>query len=473
MAITKIHPIKYDLNGAINYITNPKKTLNKSLVSTYACDKETAFEDFLSVLENPRSTAKTVKARHLIQSFKPGEIDVETAHEIGYELAEKHFKGYQFIIATHVDKEHIHNHILINNVSFLNYKSYNSNKKSYQKIKQLSDQLCKENGLSIIEEIDRKKQIIDPDATQSSFRKVYRLQVKRDIDLAIQASINFEDFLDKMRLKKYEIKEGKYIAFRNTINGQKRFIRTRSLGSNYSDSRIKQRINNEFRSFEKRCIDSPTSEWVSNIIDTAHDKKFTTEAGLRYWAVRQNNQTIVQTISEMNSLGIDSLLQLNNYLKQIDNEYKVNTEVIEKYSQQIDDQNQLLNDLVDYKQLKNRYSRYSYINELDMNDLLKKNKLEDKIEALEEKFKSFNYDLSIDNFDVISFKISDEITWLNQSIDNRLEEQKEMKIFTGKLKRLANNYNIFLGKEVLYPEIEKNRKEKSIKDVKDIDRRRI
>ena len=152
MAITKIHPIKSTLHLAIDYIVNGDKTDEQLLVSTHKCHQSTAHTQFLRT-RGEAGTKGTVLARHLIQSFLPGETTPEMAHQIGLELCKKILKDeYEFVLSTHIDKGHIHNHIIFNNVNMFTGKCYQSNKKSYHKIRYQSDKLCKENNLSVIDE---------------------------------------------------------------------------------------------------------------------------------------------------------------------------------------------------------------------------------------------------------------------------------------------------------------------------------
>lgn len=141
MAITKIHPIKSTLNLAIDYIVNGDKTDEQLLVSTHKCHESTAHTQFLRT-RNDAGTKGTVLARHLIQSFLPGETSPELAHQIGMELCKKILKDeYEFVLSTHVDKGHIHNHIIFNNVNMVTGRCYQSNKKSYHQIRYQSDKL--------------------------------------------------------------------------------------------------------------------------------------------------------------------------------------------------------------------------------------------------------------------------------------------------------------------------------------------
>lgn len=148
MAVTKTHPIKSTLKAAIDYILNPEKTDGKLLASSFGCGLETADIEFAWTREAAGDRG-THLGRHLIQSFAVGETTPEEAHKIGMELAGAVLGGkYEFVLTTHVDKDHLHNHLIFNAVSFVDYKKYHSNKQSYHFIRRTSDRICKEHGLS-------------------------------------------------------------------------------------------------------------------------------------------------------------------------------------------------------------------------------------------------------------------------------------------------------------------------------------
>ena len=150
MAVTKTHPIKSTLKAAIDYICNPDKTDGRLLVSAYGCAAETADIEFAWTRRHAIDKGTNL-GRHLIQAFEPGEVSPEEAHEIGMQLAKEILGGkYEFVLTTHIDKGHIHNHLIFNAVSFTDHKHYHSNKRSYHEIRRTSDRLCKEHGLSVI-----------------------------------------------------------------------------------------------------------------------------------------------------------------------------------------------------------------------------------------------------------------------------------------------------------------------------------
>ena len=150
MAYTKIHAIKATVDKAIDYICNPDKTDEKMFISSYACSLETAAIDFKYTLDHCRENSPN-KAYHLIQAFAPGGVSFEEAHQIGKELADKVLEGkYSYVVTTHIDKGHVHNHIIFCAVNFVDYHKYVSNKRTYYGIRNISDRLCRENGLSLI-----------------------------------------------------------------------------------------------------------------------------------------------------------------------------------------------------------------------------------------------------------------------------------------------------------------------------------
>jgi len=150
MAVTKIKPIKGGLKRALDYIQNPDKTDEKILVSSFGCAYETAYEEFEFTLSKAMQKGNNL-GHHLIQSFEPGESTPEQAHEIGRRLADEITKGrHEYVLTTHIDKGHVHNHLIFCAASFIDHKKYISNKRSYYEIRNHSDKLCKEYGLSVV-----------------------------------------------------------------------------------------------------------------------------------------------------------------------------------------------------------------------------------------------------------------------------------------------------------------------------------
>ena len=245
MAVTKIHPIKSTLRKALDYIENPDKTDEKLFVSSYGCSYETADIEFQMLLDQAYQKGNNL-AHHLIQAFEPGETTAEQAHEIGRQLADEVLQGkYPYVITTHIDKGHLHNHIIFCAVDMANQRKYISNRQSYAFIRRTSDRLCKEHGLSVVKPgKDKGKTYAEWDAQKKG--KSWKAKLKIAIDAAIPQAKDFDGFLRLMEAQGYEVKQGKFISFRALADGlrpgQERFTRCKTLGEDYTDERITQRI---------------------------------------------------------------------------------------------------------------------------------------------------------------------------------------------------------------------------------------
>ena len=239
MAITKTHPIKSTLKAAIDDICNPAKTDGSILVSSYGCSAQTADIEFSWTRRQAIDKGVNL-GRHLIQAFEPGEVSAEEAHEIGMQLAREVLGGkYEFVLSTHIDKGHIHNHLIFNTVSFADHKHYHSTKRSYHEIRRASDRLCKKHGLSVVTPgQDKGKSYIEHTAAQTGTS--YKAKLKAAVDRLIPASADFEDLICRLQQDGYEIKRGKYVSCR--ASDQERFTRLKTLGVDYTEEAITTRI---------------------------------------------------------------------------------------------------------------------------------------------------------------------------------------------------------------------------------------
>ena len=239
MAYIKIFPIKVTDKKALNCITNPDKTDEKKLVSSFGCSPETADLEFALTRENAKKNGMDKGdnlAFRLIQSFKPGEDDAETAHHLVQQFADEVLKGkYEYVISTHVDKDHIHNHIIFNAASFITKHKYVSNKHSYHKICRISNHICQENGLATSMPTGEKEKSYKENIEYHRGTS-WKAKLRVSIDKAIWSSINYEEFLQKMQLAGYEIRQGKNLSFR--APEQKNFTYMKSLGSYYSEENV-------------------------------------------------------------------------------------------------------------------------------------------------------------------------------------------------------------------------------------------
>ena len=243
MAVTKIKAIRGTLSKAIAYILNPEKTDEKLLVSSYGCASETAAREFewtRKIAEQKGMTPVRIIARHVIQSFEIGEVTPELAHEIGKQFADEILEGkYEYVLTTHIDKDHVHNHLIFNAVDFVDYHAYKSYKRIYYDMREVSDRLCKENGLSVIPP-SQNKGMGYKEYTEAMRGTSWKQKLKQTIDRLVITAKDYDDFLRLMQEAGYEIKTGKYISFR--AEGQERFTRSKTIGENYTEERIKERI---------------------------------------------------------------------------------------------------------------------------------------------------------------------------------------------------------------------------------------
>lgn len=310
MAVIKIHPIKTTLKKAIDYICNGDKTDDEIYVTTHLCSRENAHKEFELTKKQFSSRTKTL-AHHLIQSFVPEEVSFEEAHQVGIELCEKILGGkYEYVLATHIDKNHIHNHIIFNSIDVDEGKVYHSYYGSYRNIRNQSDKLCKEHNLSVIDQemqkeindIKRRKFVNWYDWNEDKKGESYKSRLQFDMDRVIQKAINWEHFLKIMEQYGYEIKFGKYIAFKQ--KNQQRFTRAKTIGDNYTEEKIKERIRNKDKD-------------LGNIIDIKNNDKANSSKGYEHWATKHNLQTAASTLVEIRNKGFNSMEELERGISRL------------------------------------------------------------------------------------------------------------------------------------------------------------
>lgn len=292
MAVTKIKPVKSTLKKALDYIQAPDKTDGKMLVSSFGCSYETADIEFGFTLSQAINKGDNL-AHHLIQSFEPGEVDYEKAHEIGRQLADAVTKGrHEYVLTTHIDKGHVHNHILFCAVDFIDHKKYISNRRSYYGIRNMSDRLCRENGLSVVvpERGSRGKSYTEYQAEKTGTS--YKAKLKAAIDGLIPQAGSFEELLRLLQAAGYEVKTGKYISCR--AEGQERFTRLKTLGADYTEEAIKERIAGTY----SRTAKAPREQrGASLLIDIENSIKAQQSAGYEHWAKLHNLKQAAKTMN--------------------------------------------------------------------------------------------------------------------------------------------------------------------------------
>lgn len=328
MAITKIHRVTTTLSTALDYIENPDKTDDQLLVTGYACTPETASLQFNQVKRNSDKKDGTL-AFHLIQSFSPGEVDFKTAHEIGIALADKVLGGrFQYVVATHIDKGHYHNHIIFNSVSFKDYKKYHSTAQTYRYIKRCSDVLCNQYGLSVIRE-PKERGKTHYERTLEKKGQSWKSLLRQTIDKAILMAKDWDEFLLIMQREKYEIKTGKYISFR--AEGQERFTRSKTLGTDYTEENIRSRILGGGRQ-----ISDEKPEMRHNlIIDIQNSIKAQQSRGYANWAKGFNLKVAADTLNYLTEHNLLDLDVMDRKIAELSEKYDSSREQLKDMDKRI------------------------------------------------------------------------------------------------------------------------------------------
>ena len=316
MAVTKIKAIRGTLSKAIAYILNPEKTDEKLLVSSYGCASETAAREFewtRKIAEQKGMNPVRIIARHVIQSFEIGEVTPELAHEIGKQFADEILGGkYEYVLTTHIDKDHVHNHLIFNAVDFVDYHAYKSYKRIYYDMREVSDRLCKENGLSVIPP-SQNKGMGYKEYTEAKRGTSWKQKLKQTIDRLVITAKDYDDFLRLMQEAGYEIKTGKYISFR--AEGQERFTRSKTIGENYTEERIKERIAGRT---PRRSQRQTTPKGISLIGDIQERIRLIDSKGYEHKA----KLTILKEAARtLNYLTDNNLLQYTDLEKKVEDVY--------------------------------------------------------------------------------------------------------------------------------------------------------
>ena len=352
MAVTKIHPIKSTLKKALDYIENPAKTDEKMLVSSFACSYETADIEFELLLSQAMQKGNNL-AHHLIQSFAPGETTPEQAHEIGRQLADEVLQGkYPYVLTTHIDKGHVHNHVIFCAVDMVNQRKYVSNRQSYAYIRRTSDRLCKEHGLSVVMPgQDRGKSYAEWDAQKKG--KSWKAKLKIAIDAAIPQAKDFDGFLRLMEAQGYEVKQGKFISFRALADGlrpgQERFTRCKTLGEDYTEERIAQRIKGI--AIDRGPRRRSTGE-ISLRIALEDSIKAQQSAGYARWAKLHNLKQAANSLNFITEHQIDSYEGLESRLAEISAANDAAASALKDAERRLGDMALLIKNLSAYKQLR-------------------------------------------------------------------------------------------------------------------------
>lgn len=309
--INKGRTIAQCLRDRTDYAQNPEKTEKGALVTGYECDPMTADEEFLlSKRQYSHTTGRRqqsdVIAYQIRQSFKPGEITPEEANQVGYELGLRFTKGkHAFLVATHTDRAHIHNHIIFNSTSLDCKRKFRDFHNSGLALQKVSDIICAEHGLSIIEKKPYGERV---KRTKYPKQRNFRDDIRNAVDKALaKKPKDFEEFLHLLEQDGYHCKRGKHTAVRK--EGQERFIRFRSLGEGYTEEELRAVILSGKGQRNQKRKSAGGRDKLNLLIDI--DAKLQAKgAGYQRWATVYNLKQMAQTMIFLREHGIESLEQL-------------------------------------------------------------------------------------------------------------------------------------------------------------------
>ena len=347
------------LKSRTDYAQNPDKTKRGELVSSYECSPLTVDEEFMLSkrqyeLATGRRQKSDVIAYQIRQSFKPGEITAEEANKVGYELAMRFTKGkYAFIVATHTDREHIHNHIIYNSTALDSTRKFRDFLLSGLAVQRLSDLICLEHQLSVIETKpyrERQKRTLYP--PKESNRD--RLCSVIDTILAGKPK-GYEDFLQKLEQQGYEIKRGKHTSVKGAR--QKRFIRFRTLGAGYSEDEIKAVIAGEAerRPHQKQ---PPKEQPFHLLVDIQAKLSEGKGEGYARWAKRYNLKEMSKTLIFLQENKIGSIEEMQERVNAATARYHELGDSIKAAEQRMTEIAVLRAHIVNYAKTRSVYDAY-------------------------------------------------------------------------------------------------------------------
>ena len=365
MHVIKGQTVAHTVHERLSYAINPEKTNSGQLVKAYGCEPETAagemllckkeYETYIGRSEEKKSDIVLYQIR---QSFKPGEITPEKAQEIGYELAMSFTKGkYQFVVATHTDHAHIHNHIIFNSTSIDHAQKFRNFLGSSEAIRKISDKLCLENGLSIIEA---------PKQGPSHYGKwlgdkkpiSWQEKLRQTIDAVMaQKPADFDTFLKLMMESGYEVKQGLHLAFK--ASGQQKFTRLRSLGEGYSEDELRSAILGKTVHTPK--VKRPyrkNPDKIHLLVDIQAKLQAGKGPGYERWAKLFNLKQMAQTINFLTENNITDYETLVEKTKAATDRYHELSQQIKDLEKRMAEITELKKHIINYAKTKEVYSAY-------------------------------------------------------------------------------------------------------------------
>ena len=344
------------MSKAIAYILNPEKTDEKLLVSSYGCASETAAREFewtRKIAEQKGMNPVRIIARHVIQSFEIGEVTPELAHEIGKQFADEILGGkYEYVLTTHIDKDHVHNHLIFNAVDFVNYHAYKSYKRIYYDMREVSDRLCKENGLSVIPP-SQNKGMGYKEYTEAKRGTSWKQKLKQTIDRLVITAKDYDDFLRLMQEAGYEIKPGKYISFR--AEGQERFTRSKTIGENYTEERIKERIAGRT---PRRSQRQTVPKGISLIGDIQERIRLIDSRGYEYKAKLTILKEAARTLNYLTENNLLQYADLEKKVEDVHSSYDRTGKELKSVEARLREAQPLIKNISNYQRLKPVYDAF-------------------------------------------------------------------------------------------------------------------
>lgn len=323
MAISKIWPLHQTLDKAINYICNPEKTEDGTLISTYQCSEKFADYEFNDIAKKARKVKNARIAYHAMISFSPEDnITPEKAMEVGKEIIDKYTKGkFQYVLTVHTDREHTHVHCIFNSVGLDDYKKFHIKDKDLNRLEKITDHLCRENNLSVIEKKSGQR---------GKYSGNLHRKLREAIDRSIQNSSSYEEFLTLMEMEEgYEIKQGKYLSFTVDNNGKKYTMRNRGerfgFDETYSIDGIKDRIFSKSRGLYEKDLASDTETQsndnsnIRKLIDIGSNEKAKEHKAYRKKLEMLNISTyagMINFVKKYNLIYADDFIKVKKELEE-------------------------------------------------------------------------------------------------------------------------------------------------------------
>ena len=352
------------------YDQNPEKTQNGELVSSYMCSPDSAAEEFeiskqlyYQITGRSQPKNRDIIMYRIIQSFKPGEVTPEEANRIGYELAMKFTGGkHQFVVSTHTDKEHIHNHIEFNSTNLDCDGKFQNVKDSYRILRRLNDEICRAHGLSVIEEPGNDAK--EPgEARAMRYGDSHKEQLRQTIDHILPLCQSFEDFLTRMQAEGYEIKQGKYLAFR--APGQKRFTRTFRLGTAYTVDALRERCGRQYGNVGEARTPAKAKNRIARLgrkvnllVDIQEKIAAGKGAGYVQWAKTFNLKEAARTLNFLVDNNLTDYDELVAKAEQAGKAFDESSRKIKKLEARMTEIAQLKTHIINYAKTRNVYAEY-------------------------------------------------------------------------------------------------------------------